>query len=414
MPSTWFFPVLEDPLPLDWRQDLDRLHALILEELEAQNLNISGSQFGTRLMLEEHDVYHFAMSVRSKWLSSELCFIPVSPGAVVLLIQRESSLPETEIQPWVRALARALRRLRDPLPEQEWWAVIGPSEKEGAGQRLGGPTTIGQMSLTPAASSYTEIVESTVGPSLFGGEIRESMPVVVHGTAPGQTHLEVQTEASRRLHGLCAVLSVAWEGAWTVRHTPGPLALDPSALPRSRWGVDVPGHPNPGQTTEVTVPPWIESALNRLEGDPKLREATLAHHQGLTMEDRHPSYALLAYVAVIEGFGARYVKSGSSQKFRCALRLVCSDEEADRLGRAYDVRSKTAHAGRLHGGEDLAGAVMSMRVVAPEDWRLFQLLNVVPLRKASHDLLLLGLTGTLPPPESLLGATQDGTKLDGK
>jgi len=235
--------------------------------------------------------------------------------------------------------------------------------------------------------------------------------VVVHGASPGQTFFEAQSEAARQINRLCAVLSVAWDGAWAVRQTPGSFPLDPSGLPRTRVQAEPPNRPEARPTVEVAVPDWTESALNRLDGDPKLLEATLAHHHGLMMEERHPSYALLAYVAVIEGFGARYVdltpcpscpaKTGSSKRFRTALRLVCSEEEVTQLRRTYEARSKTAHEGHLHGGEDLAGAIMSMRVVATEDWRLFRMLNVMPLRKASRDLLLLGLTGTLPERDSL-------------
>ena len=81
----------------------------------------------------------------------------------------------------------------------------------------------------------------------------------------------------------------------------------------------------------------------------------------------HPSYAALAFVAVVEALGNRAVKKlprcnqcktiiESGKRFRETLARVIPAEEAEHFGREfYDRRSRTAHEGILHGAEQMFG-----------------------------------------------------------
>jgi hypothetical protein len=98
----------------------------------------------------------------------------------------------------------------------------------------------------------------------------------------------------------------------------------------------------------------------------KPRDFLNAYYEGLLLLDKHPSLALIAFVATIEAIGEKLVRSErcsscgtvlrSGDRFRTALRLAVSEPEAKILEKVYGPRSRTAHSGRLHGSEPWRGA----------------------------------------------------------
>ena len=83
------------------------------------------------------------------------------------------------------------------------------------------------------------------------------------------------------------------------------------------------------------------------------------------------------------------MKVGAGRRFREALRLVLPDDEVRKLAKVYESRSKTAHEGRLHGGEMTYWSMPSPRIFTPRlesmDFR-YQL--VWQLRSVSRKLLV--------------------------
>jgi hypothetical protein len=80
---------------------------------------------------------------------------------------------------------------------------------------------------------------------------------------------------------------------------------------------------------------------------------------------RHPSLAAVSFVASVETIAGKLFKferckqcanrRGLGAGFKAALRKVLSEEKAAALDHVYGARSKTVHAGKLHGGEATPG-----------------------------------------------------------
>jgi hypothetical protein len=97
---------------------------------------------------------------------------------------------------------------------------------------------------------------------------------------------------------------------------------------------------------------------------------------------------VVAFVAAIEGIGARYVSletcpvchvsRGSRQRFLAAASFVIPEEDARKLRKlVYDTaRSKTAHEGRLHGLEEAFGAFVFPGIFADDSKSTFDLIAV--------------------------------------
>jgi hypothetical protein len=123
------------------------------------------------------------------------------------------------------------------------------------------------------------------------------------------------------------------------------------------------------------------------------------HQEGLRLEYEHPSFALIAFIASIETIGGKLFDVsrcercgavlGSTDRFRKTLRIVLSEEEAKVLDKAYTPRSKTAHAGVLHGMETVFGFVNIeiFDMIAGTGPRSFAFSVVRKMRQASRKLL---------------------------
>src|SRR5437588_10563612 len=110
----------------------------------------------------------------------------------------------------------------------------------------------------------------------------------------------------------------------------------------------------------MSVSSCLSRAWDIAACDNGVDRALSVYHEGLLLKERHPSFALVAFTAAIEAVGTRIwepprcracgVVMKSAERFRNALRLV-APQKADDLGRLYGHRSKTVHAGHLHGSE---------------------------------------------------------------
>lgn len=110
---------------------------------------------------------------------------------------------------------------------------------------------------------------------------------------------------------------------------------------------------------ELTVPAEVASSWATLCGSEDLRRTVIAFQEGLSLLERHTSYASLAFVAIIESLATGPVNKceeckqvrGSTTRFRDALAPLVGADAARLLARMYDKRSRTAHDGALYGLE---------------------------------------------------------------
>lgn len=294
--------------------------------------------------------------------------------------------------------------------DRDWWAVIGPApENHENHQRLSGCIEIGPLILEPVDHEMWELAAIRTPPQLGPWGKRWSWPVQVQGTVPrvrsperlsklplaDKVMMGEESEtATRQLHRLRGLLALTWDRHWTVREMPGP---EPPYVPRRLGPPEIERLLDDGSTLEevpVEVPSWVSDAWHVLEHDDVLETALGAHLDGVAIQDWHPSFALLAYVACIERVGQKLSKPerctacgqivGATDRFHQALSKVMPQDEADRLGIAR-LRSGTVHAAVLHGDEQLFGSLPDIGDPGPR-WS-FGSETVGRLRKASAELL---------------------------
>jgi hypothetical protein len=122
--------------------------------------------------------------------------------------------------------------------------------------------------------------------------------------------------------------------------------------------------------------------------------------------------SLVAFISATEAVANRLFKeercrtceaqTGVAERFRQAVRLVLPDDEARAVGAAYNPRSRTVHAGRLHGHEPTPGRLFGGFSDPAAD---FEYEMVLGLRRASAALLYQALSGRLPTRRTLVQGT---------
>lgn len=357
---------------------------------------------------------HIMCSPESPVLRSRLAIIRLRQG-IVVAIEGDGEPSIDQIQPWVTAVQTAGERLGHSHTEFAWGAIVGVSpEWDGRHvnlEVLETPASVGPLRLRPGGVFVQERTPPRF-PSLNGFGAHETWPLIVEGASSGYSWDAASPPASRDLHRLCALLSIVWEQCWVLREGPQPSTLGeihiPEKVPPDAWFGPIddnrpPPHP-------LRVPDWLDSAWTLLDGDSDLAHAVAGHYEGLQLLRDHPSFALIAFVGSIESIGAKLfglrrcaqcqADTGYARRFRKALRLVRSRRDAENLFAAYDRRSKTAHAGHLHGAEPLFGVPDFSRALSADPMQHFAWGLARRMGNVSRDLLVRALTGDLPAPES--------------
>jgi len=232
-------------------------------------------------------------------------------------------------------------------------------------------------------------------------------------------------EAGAALGRLCQLLSLAWDRGWVVRDSVRPTEWGPIVVPqqpaRDSGHQGLAAGVTSGLKTDVQIPDWFDSAWSILDQDVKIANALAGYYEGLLMLDEHPSFALVAFVGVVEAIGAKLSRLdrceacgtmiGAGKRFRAALRLVRDETESAALAKAYGPRSKTAHEGRLYGTEAVLGTFLTPGMMSPQPQFEFVWGQVYRVKKAACDLLLQGLQGKLPVTLEVHGkADEDGVE----
>lgn len=326
-----------------------------------------------------------------------------------VLIVGDDQEDDAQVTLWVQAVEAANARMTDEHPTFRWVALIGPAPSEqGAGMGITEPATVGPLELRPGGIRHTEYVQPSIGPPSFSSRaVFQSWPVIVEGTASGYNWFPAQETAMRDLNRLCALLTVAFGQTWTVRQAPWMVEDDEAQIVIPEHGLFEEHHGNTDLAhDDVSVPDWLSSAWDVAVGEQLVSDALGAHYEGMLVKDAHPSIALLAFVAAIEAVGQKRLPAerckccnavtNSGERFRQALMLVVSEEEATMLKKlAYGPRSKTVHAAKLHGREAVRGTLSKSSFFGMEPSYWFEIATVRQLERASRQLVQRLLKGEI-------------------
>jgi hypothetical protein len=346
---------------------------------------------------------------------TQFLILPIEDGLLVAAGTREGDIPDADaMEAWAQAARGATAALGAPGQPFDWTALIGPPYVRISGDEvsLQTPGAVGPFRISSAGQAMWEILPPQQ-PSLMSYGMAVSWPILVEGRHDGYSWQPAAKKAAFDLNRLAGLLSLAFghclvvrEGAapvdWGVRQVPGrhPWQAWPE---NAQLGDDADDPKNP-----MTLPEWVPTAWEILQQRPVLGHAVDAYHEALRAQLEHPSLALVAFIAAIEGVANTLFtvprceacggNPGAAARFRAALRLVCDEVTAEQLGKAYSPRSRTVHRGQLHGSETRPGATGFGWTDPVRD---FEFGHLWGMRKASGDLLRRALQDDLPEKSSL-------------
>jgi hypothetical protein len=397
----WEVDILGGPIDIDWPAEGESFISILHEQIRlACGPTAIGSESAGGFPQHVRSYLMYGLTAPDG-TQARVLFGRLADGVHAYTVG-ESPADADEITALSRAVVDAVDQLHKEAPEHEWHAVIGhdPRDLEPAGHALAG--TVRTLTLSEP-SVFSEILDSA---SLFSGSMTASLLTGVVGKAQAHGARSALTRATRDLHQLCALVTIATGQAWIVRNAAQIQELP--ELPRAHAMQDrlEMFHPALEPTCE-SLPDWFHGGWGRLESDADLRNAANAHLEGCQLAARHPSYALIAFVGAIEGLAVRELgepkhctkcksQTGYGKLYRDAVHLADPNAPRELLQGAYTLRSKTAHVGELHGDEASFGAMVPPALFDLNDPVLFQWTVVRPLRRISEELVRRALsTGTI-------------------
>lgn len=315
------------------------------------------------------------------------------------------------------AIKAASERIGGERLEHSWSAILVQTPKSLAplAERLSDTAIVGDLRLEPLDLIFKDPFSPQPTGSILGSTwgVRQSIPIRVHGTTVGYAWREdASVGAARTLRSLCGLLSLCWEQTYEVGESAAPLTWG-SRQGRDRrvWHrepIDDLG--NDPQWSDHVVPDWLDTAWAALQKNTSLSAAIDVFLEAKYAEERHPSLAAVAYISSIETIANMLYRYNRCPKcngqksiaygFRTALREVLSEDAAKELDVLYGSRSKTVHAGKLHGGETTPG-LLSAGLFSGDTTEDFRLRKLPLLRRVARVLITRALLDELPPRRDL-------------
>jgi hypothetical protein len=394
--------------PIDWEAASDEWLHHLSERLtqDPRRIRVSQTLFD---MTTQPFIEIAAVSADGGPIDTRLLLVPTKAGLLTFFGGREAEVDESDCDAWAEAAKAATRDLGSGEQQFEWTAIIGsPVERMGGTESaLSGPAVIGPFTLSAMAHPLREAWSQPGNPSLGSWSTGSSWPILVSGHNRGYDWNKAGRAAAFDLELLCALLTVASDhDCFVVREGLAPLDWGTRTAPETLPWQCLPAEPEKQEdrSTAWSLPTWTAQAWEHLVAHPWLAAAVTSYHEGAQAALKHPSLALVAYIAAIEAVSSRLLvasrctECGSTKhiraRFQAALRLVRDDATAAFIGNAYRPRSKTVHQGILHGGELRRGHVA--HTWGRDPIRDFEWGTVYQMGRAAHDLLARALQDRLP------------------
>lgn len=353
-------------------------------------------------------------------LRSSLRVQPDPAGIRCTVFGDEDEADDDQVRRWRDAAAKAATELGQRDQDYKWQAVLGPNPRRMGLPRpspLAAQAMLGPVLLAPGGVLLREWAGA--GPAEISQHLATySWPVIASGTVRTYDHAAADILVKFVVHRTCALLTLLLGQHWLPRIGPRVFVpgwgQPPLQIPQSVGSWENTPHPDSslpadfntygGVEPPLVIPAWADGAWGALDSDQVLATAVSAHYEARSMDFDHPSAAFLAYVAAIEGIGSKFAElrecgecgsqTGAGRRFRMALTTVMTKKEARQLTYAYDLRSATAHDGRLFGTEMTLGYG---RISAFEYDRrdMFDLFMVGEIRRASRLVVTQALKDAL-------------------
>jgi hypothetical protein len=248
------------------------------------------------------------------------------------------------------------------MSDEHWFAILGPVARPAPTGVIATPHdrtrslqrayAIGTWVVRPGERMLTEYVRPEPH-SLFGALQLISWPIIVEGPGADLQHPGVLG----RLHRLATMLALTWNEPWQVRSAPANAKQMPAMVPDS-WPAPPEsfGFREVDQWREgVPLPELVVRHWEGLSAKHALSDALSTWHQGLMVQELHPSLAQVAFTAAIDALRPKDLSSG--EHLRRTIEIHAPSDVIERLRKEdpYGRRSRTVHSSRLHHFEQRFG-----------------------------------------------------------
>lgn len=356
--------VLGNPIQRDWALEEDAWMTSLSEAFAEAGLTL-GSNRTLHMDDDSPTVLQYSIRIDATHETVRaIHLIRTTQGVVPVAVVREEPPPELVAQ-IVAAVQRSLLNFDAHVGDHPWRALAvlleADAQSHRSHPRLDASLELDGMHFWPVDRTYL-----VHGAPQFWGELggfRRFGParaIAVSGTARGGHWMSASKVAGRDLRDGLALLSMALDCFCDLKMSPilhedeaedwVPEQLVPVGI--RKWEADW-----EWDFESVEAPSWLPLAWRRLQADLSLRSALNAYYEGLRMLERHPSYALLAFMSVLDGIGSLLGAKGTKNRIRAAVDLLGDHETTSRIERIYDSsRTTITHEGLTEGPELYLGA----------------------------------------------------------
>ena len=341
-----------------------------------------------------------------------------------------------QTEPWRACALAAFDRL-GTVRAFTWQALLGTHPRgpnQGAvAVALAEPARIGPLTLTPGGVLMHQMVSPGLArPDRNSGLVHRSWPLYVEAEVTAFNWTNALGQAGRPLRRVNALLSLLWDGYWTLLEGPTTFRVPGGRIEiphivggaaGTSWdGTDFPLPDQERCRDPRTLPGWLDAVWRSLDEDQGLGNALDAYYEAVRLSGEHPSVAYAAFVAAIEAVGSRSVplarctccescriETGATRRFRAALRTVLTARQVKALAEeAYALRSSTAHTLALHGLEANSGQHEFSMYSADDRWLFGDKLRVMS-KVARLVLAAALLPGLVSQPSRTRGGSGTGS-----
>lgn len=421
-PTLNIVELFDDFLAVDYEQQGDQWLQVLSQSIQQKIPGATGYGLSGKQASADFRYPHFELVVNMTKDSTSvpadtpsLKIVPLTQqdGSKALYVALASTRPITDDDKrvWAASINEAVGKLSEDNPEFEWASVLGQAnDPRHQKYSLKRKFTVAGVTARSGGRQYSDDRLSSSPPHFNSRSFAVSWPVVIEGKSKGYDWSVASRQAGIDTHKTAILLSLAWDSTWYLLQSPITASHGTLKIPAtSPFGGPLVGrrrqpHFSQPRTPKV-VPKWVLKAWNTLDSDSDIDAATTAYYQGLMMEEKHPSFALIAFIASVEIIGKKIVgekcvccgkRTGSNQAFRAGVDVVVSDKrKAKELYLLYESRSGTAHDGELHANEEVLGYLSFPSMFTQDSKSMFIFTDLQRAKAVSRKLMIEALKGKL-------------------
>ncbi|MFF0894364.1 hypothetical protein [Streptomyces sp. NPDC003278] len=345
-----------------------------------------------------------------------MLLLPLPNGEIDVWVCGNEAINESLANAFKEAVHSATAGLSENIKSHKWSAFIGATAVKHNGhpkKRLKEACKLPGITLVPTNQMFWLPGNLPIrSPYTWGAHA--TVPILVRSASPGYDWSTAQPLAAEALGKLVSFLSLAWGTTIDVLDGAVPLEFGERRMPRHPPWLKLDQQFMNAADLE-NVPgfehlDWLSEAWVRMNKREKLKAAVTIYMEGLRTEDRHPSLALVSYVAAVEAISLTLFHEERcatcknhkdiGKRFHEALKLAVGEDAANALRPVYGNRSKTVHTGRLFGSEVSLDAWSFGTFLMPSH-ALFESQILHGMKDAARKLLLMAVRGQLPAPRAL-------------